>query len=706
MIGPWNPGGPGGAEKPAVAAEIKAALALFPEIAYIDASRLSFTTIDGVHPDAAGHWTIAEWLTASVQRVLGADGLIDAGVQGDVVGPLFLSSYVNGQNYTYEVIENSGVPSRFEVVPGPDQFPILKLKADQAITYTGGVELTVRATDSTGQLVESTVFVRVRANMQGGEANDGLVGANSGIRMNGNGGNDQLFGGTGDDYLTGGPGNDRLDGGPGLDFMAGQEGDDTYFVDRAGDSVDELANQGSDTVYSLLPAYGLTSNIETLILLDGALKGGGNDLNNVLVGNNAENTLYGLSGDDALYGLDGNDIIYGDAGNDRLIGGAGADNMAGGLGDDRFSIEDVGDKVFEYADQGRDRVDQFIVDYVVPANVEVLEMVGSAARTAVGNDLGNVLVGNAAENVILGMGGPDILYGLGGNDRLEGGAGNDRLIGGAGADILKGGAGDDYYEVEDTADQIIELSSEGWDLVIQYATTFTLPNNVEAIDMRGGAIDAIGNILANSIYGNSENNQIIGLDGNDILFGNGGDDILEGGTGSDRLNGGVGNDTLIGGAGDDIYEISDANDLIIEIAGEGRDMVIQTIASYTLASEVEVLDMRAGAIAGSGNDLNNNIYGNELDNVLNGGAGFDRLYGRGGDDTFINSAGEDYFYGESGNDKVIFSGKFEDYSFKFVSDRLYVKNILTGEIDDLFLVEQMVFDNYTAPIDYASQIIG
>ena len=58
--------------------------------------------------------------------------------------------------------------------------------------------------------------------------------------------------------------------------MSGGAGNDIYFVDNAGDAVIENAGQGNDAVFASIN-YGLTANVETLVLQGGAdLQGFGN----------------------------------------------------------------------------------------------------------------------------------------------------------------------------------------------------------------------------------------------------------------------------------------------------------------------------------------------------------------------------------------------------------------------------------------------
>ncbi|NQW40327.1 MAG: hypothetical protein HQ469_14285, partial [Cyanobacteria bacterium] len=132
----------------------------------------------------------------------------------------------------------------------------------------------------------------------GGVGNDILRGGGNVDVLDGGLGDDKLFGDAGNDLLYGGVGNDLLNGGIGGDFMEGGIGNDIYVVDNTGDTVVELANQGTDTVQSSI-TYTLGANVENLILTgSAAINGTGNGLNNVLTGNSGINTLTGGLGDD------------------------------------------------------------------------------------------------------------------------------------------------------------------------------------------------------------------------------------------------------------------------------------------------------------------------------------------------------------------------------------------------------------------------
>lgn len=297
------------------------------------------------------------------------------------------------------------------------------------------------------------------------------------------------------------------------------------------------------------------------------------------------------------------------------------------------------------------------------------------------------------------------IMGTSGNDTLTGGAlvekllglgGNDILNGGAGADIMLGGTGDDTYVVDNIGDVVTESMDEGIDTV-QSPITYTLGGNVENLILTGtSAVNGSGNILDNSIIGNSAANILVGGDGNDMLNGGAGADKLLGGlgndsyvvdnagdvvtenpnegtdtvqssitctlganvenltlTGSSAING-TGNasanvidgslntaaNVLAGGAGNDIYIIG-AGDSITEAANAGTDTVMAS-ATCTLGSNLENLILiGTAAINGSGNSLNNVLTGNSGGNVLSGGTGLDTMSGGMGNDIYVvDNAGD------------------------------------------------------------------
>jgi Ca2+-binding RTX toxin-like protein len=272
--------------------------------------------------------------------------------------------------------------------------------------------------------------------------------------IRGFGGNDILRGLGANDDLFGGTGNDVLDGGAGNDDMFGGAGNDLYVVNQPGDTVNEGAGGGTDTVRSSI-SFTLPANVENLILVAPALVGTGNGLSNGIAGNDLRNRLSGLNGNDRLFGRGENDGMSGGNGNDLLDGGRGRDDMSGGLGNDVYVVDNSGDIVREFAGGGLDTVRSSRPGLTaLGPNVENLVLL-PGANNGQGNALANSMTGNAANNFMNGFGGNDRLFGGGGNDLLVGGdgvdvlrgeSGNDTLQGGSGRDALFGGAGADTFK--------------------------------------------------------------------------------------------------------------------------------------------------------------------------------------------------------------------------------------------------------------------
>jgi Ca2+-binding RTX toxin-like protein len=391
---------------------------------------------------------------------------------------------------------------------------------------------------------------------------------------------DTIYGYGGDDTLIGGGGDDTIVGGTGKDTMDGGSGDDTYYVDNANDVVVEGANKGKDTIYSSV-TYGLswTNNVENLALTGSA------DINGY--GNDQDNAIQGNSGDNNLFGFNGADTLKGGGGDDYLHGGSGGDIMIGGTGNDYYVVDSYWDDVTEYAGEGIDTVVSSATFYALDDNIEKLIMTGSA-HEGWGNDLNNEIIGTGLSNYI---------------DGFEG------------ADTMKGGDGNDHYVVDNVNDVVVEFADDGFDSVKSYVT-YTLGANVEELHMFGSAnINGFGNGLDNILIGNSGTNVLYGYGGQDKFLSHGGAD------------------TLVGGQGDDVYGIQ-GDDVVKELASEGNDTVqLSGDLDYTLTDNVENLHLY-GHGNGTGNALNNQIFGNDYDNVLDGGLGQDLLKGFDGNDVY------------------------------------------------------------------------
>ncbi|MDD5244819.1 MAG: calcium-binding protein, partial [Syntrophorhabdaceae bacterium] len=548
--------------------------------------------------------------------------------------------------------------------------------------------------------------------LYGDEGNDALMAGT---------GNDAVYGGTGDDALWGEAGNDLLDGGTGADRIAGGTGNDMYYVDNAGDIVTEAVNEGTDTVFSSI-SYTLPANVENLTLTGTLpINGTGNGLDNVLTGNASTNILTGNAGNDTIDGREGADTMTGGSGNDTffvdntgdtvteavnegtdtvnssasyilganienltligndaisgtgnaldnimignsaaniLDGGLGADTMTGGLGDDTYMVDNSGDVVTEGTNEGVDTAVSSI-NYTLSDNIENLTLAGTDSINGTGNNLGNIITGNSAAN---------ILTGLAGNDILDGGAGNDTLIGGSDTDTMYGGSGNDTFFVDNTGDVIAEYADEGTDTVYS-SITYTLTANVENLTLTGNdEIDGSGNSLDNIITGNDADNMLYGKEGNDTLIG---------GAGADRMS---------GGTGDDTYYVDNAGDYVKEKTNEGVDTVYSSI-SYILTDNVENLTLVGGpgttASAGIGNDLDNIITGNDMNNYLMGGAGGDTYkFSIGNGSDIVNDAGLD-----GASDRILFTDTVSRETIAFFQDDT-ILHISYGNTDHITVLNQ------------------
>ncbi|MFH0025029.1 matrixin family metalloprotease, partial [Pseudomonas fluorescens] len=378
------------------------------------------------------------------------------------------------------------------------------------------------------------------------------------------------------DTLIGNDLDNTLQGMAGADAMEGGNGDDTYYVDNAGDTVVEIAGAGIDTVVSSI-TYTLGDNLENLAVTGWAdLNLTGNTLDNTLVGNNGNNLIDGVWG---------------------------VDTMIGGLGNDTYLVYNSQDMIIETGTLTTEIDSVYAsVSYILSANVENLTLTGTDNTNARGNELNNVLIGNT---------------------------GNNTLFGGAGMDIMIGGAGNDIYNVDQFEELavLVEKVGEGADVL---NIAFTANAQTSVVDLSQNSLANVENVLLTG----SGAFTITGNDLDNIMVGNTANNTLLGGAGDDQLDGGAGGDTLSGGSGNDIYIVDNIGDSVVELADEGHDL-IKAAVSYTLSANIEDgLLSGTGALALTGNALNNTLAGNIGDNILDGGTGADTLTGGLGNDTY------------------------------------------------------------------------
>lgn len=271
-----------------------------------------------------------------------------------------------------------------------------------------------------------------------------------------------------------------------------------------------LGGAGRDTLSYTGSSAGVTINLATGVASGGDATGDvfsgfenvlGSAHADRLVGNAQINVLDGGGGNDLISGGAGRDTLLGGAGDDTLNGGSGPgpDRMEGGTGNDRYVVDYQGDEVIELADGGTADLVMSSVNFTLVANVEHLNLLGTAARG----------IGNGEDNRIMGQGADNHLIGLDGDDTLLGGAGADTLVGGAGSDQLTGGTDADVFHFytelgADNVDTITDFTS-GSDLFHLSSGQFgSLPTGVlddDAFFLGTAAGDAEDRILYDAATG-------------------------------------------------------------------------------------------------------------------------------------------------------------------------------------------------------------
>lgn len=535
---------------------------------------------------------VVDNLKDSISEATVSGGSVDAGGNDTVESNITwtLGRYLENLTLTGGLAINATGNTLANVLTGNAASNMLNgLQGDD--TMAGGAGDDVYVVDSVADVIQEaanagrdTVNVLITSAgasfSLGAEVEEASVLSTAAIHLLGNAIANRLTGNAAANRLEGLDGDDYLDGKGGGDTLIGGDGDDVYVVDNLGDILVEGSGEGRDRVDLALSVgarvYTLAANIDDARVTNTQANGlVGNALGNSLLGNAAAN---------------------------YLDGGSGADTLEGGAGNDTYVVDNLADVIVETSALVQEKELVIAsVSWTLAANLENLQLSGSAGIDGTGNALANLLTGNAAAN---------------------------RLDGAAGADTMLGMAGDDVYVVDNVADRVYETittssaaDAGGTDTVIS-TLSWTLGSFVENLILAGSAdINAAGN---------SQNN---------VLTGNAGNNVLNGNSGSDTMN---------GGAGDDTYLVDNVADVIGEAAGGGNDIARVGIAvngaTYVLGDYVETaLIVSGAAINVVGNGQDNTLTGNALANVLNGGEGNDTLSGGVGNDTLFGGGGSDRF---------------------------------------------------------------
>ncbi len=525
-------------------------------------------------------------------------------------------------------------------------------------------------------------------------------------------GDDVLSGTSSADTLFGGDGNDTLDGLGGTDLLRGEAGDD-ILVQVGPPSGPENYNggDGNDTLLLIgVPAptpAGLTSQfnflgvnqivgVETVEIQGGA--------------GTRTNVLFQISQAGSLP----THFIGGDGGANIVF----LTTVAGTFDAPLITVENFQSGT----------ADRFVDDTLVmlASGPNAVTFNASAANRGYVTTLN----GGAGNDVLNGGNGREIFVGGLGQDQMYGGGNQDTFlfvnnappgftpqtdtfsgdlaVGGSGYDVAAFG-GTVFFqgslaEIEEIA-LLPEFAGErpaaqlylstGVDLgtvLTRISGTGFVSMVIEAGDTFDGSsltiapgsdllFEITGNDDAELITGTSTDDRIYGGIGNDTLNGGGGDDQLVGGDGFNILNGGAGDDVLggfdfsfsagvnamSGGQGNDVYIVTNVGDVVMELNGQGFDLVESSV-NFTLGSGVEVLLLNSFATMGVGNSLDNlidssatfqgglgtTLRGNGGNDILIGSEDSDRLFGGNGNDGLNGGFGSDYLHGGAGADVYAF----------------------------------------------------
>ena len=192
----------------------------------------------------------------------------------------------------------------------------------------------------------------------------------------------------------------------------------------------------------------------------------------------------------------------------------------------------------------------------LPAGIENLQLIGTAAINGTGNTGNNILTGNSGNNV------------------------------------LAGGNGNDTYSFNVTAilgsDTIQEVTAAGIDTIDFTGTTAAATLNLGLTTIQ----TVVGNNLSLTLAANNVIENIIGGNGADKFTGNMLNNSLTGGLGNDNLRGGDGADSLTGGLGNDVLSGDTGNDQFIYGSGKAfssNDFGLDMIVDFTAIADKIVL---------------------------------------------------------------------------------------------------------------------
>ncbi|HIF26242.1 MAG TPA: tandem-95 repeat protein [Micavibrio sp.] len=524
------------------------------------------------------------------------------------------------------------------------------------------------STDADDVIDISTGTTYASLSLAGG--NDSFIGSNLSDTVFGDDGNDNLSGGAGSDELHGGAGNDTLVGGAGNDSLFGGDGDDVYEF-AAGDGFDRIIDTGGiDTLH-------ISGDIT---LDDLTFSQIGNDLHIdiasgvTIIGQYSADpavVVEWLSFDDGTVVELPNPYMNSNQPPIAVI-----DYFVGEGG-----LTISGNVITNDSDPNGDMlsVEPFLI---ITSNGAAVEMLADGSFTYTPADgfegfdefsytLSDGLLTDTADvyiNIeppsIRGTSGDDILVGTSEDDVMRGFEGQDILISNGGYDTMYGGEGYDSYYLTVDGEAYIE---DGTSLNRIYldGVDFSPDTNEPFAFEFGGQIEIyatdfsdfpIAVISGSPDFGAVVFNNTTTLMIQDLLDGNYFNAITVSDS-SDFVSVNQGTPIDLLGGNDDFYGSEDADYVD---GGDGSDY----------------LSANGGDDLIKGGDGNDYLYGGSGDDFLQGGLDNDNLYGGSGNDTYAYAIGDgsDTIEETSGEDTLLIQGEasLEDVSFAQSATSLYL----------------------------------
>ncbi|RLV58332.1 hypothetical protein D5018_17885 [Parashewanella curva] len=486
-----------------------------------------------------------------------------------------------------------------------------------------------------------------------------------------------------DDTIYGDNHSNYLSGGLGKDTIYGRGGDDVFVIrDYSYTNLDNnnaasgrllraddlFGGQGHDIVdFSQFEGeHGIKINLEGGHAV--SLRETNNHLAHLnsiegAVGSQKSDQILGTQEANKLFGADGDDFIIAQAGDDTITGGDGRDKIFGGEGIDTVNYNDAfrstGVKVqlrkatfYQWSEK---QLKFLAPEAVLKSYTNALKNENFIAgeedlvldvENIQGSSFGDKLLGNEENNTLVGLGGSDTLIGGDGNDflvgdggadltdidTLEGGKGDDTLVAGGGADVLKGGEGRDTYLISENSRNSRIIEADNFSR-IGFAGLQKSQVNVR-VNVQTGDIEfyVAQNVLAK-----------IAISSLGVSAGNNGQWSRE----------------------ETIKLVSALVKRFPAISFTDAQLTSAELTEYMLINLINGTPGEDNSQVKVGNDLANEIHGNNEKSILfgqggddrltDGGAGNDTLHGGHGNDILVAGEGDDLLKGDEGDDTLAVS---------------------------------------------------